>query len=203
MNHYFIRNNAWFYDSSWLLRDASSMSTGTNNNKFANLDRDLVATSGEKMVPLSSRARRDAYVDSYFGAPCVQNKLALNDVEATTLLLRYAILTLHESAVKSLRRRRRSPTSLPSVVSSRWRQGGRAEVARGHGREDDLACTKSTKLNFAPLAYAIYEPWLYAGRDGGTWGLSSPMAFSGTLTIIRSRPGANSLTRVYRCPGRC
>lgn len=33
--------------------------------------------------------------------------------------------------------------------------------------------------------------------------LSSPMAFSGTLTIIRSRPGANSLTRVYRCPGRC
>lgn len=28
-------------------------------------------------------------------------------------------------------------------------------------REDDLACTKSTKLNFAPLAHAIYEPWLY------------------------------------------
>lgn len=41
----------------------------------------------------------------------------------------------------------------------------------------------------------IFRP----GRDAR----SSPIAFSGTLTIIRSRPGANSLTRVYRCPGRC
>lgn len=53
-----------------------------------------------------------------------QNKLALNDVEASTLLLRYAIPTLHESALKSLRRRRRPPP--PSSVSSRSRQGGRA-----------------------------------------------------------------------------
>lgn len=90
------------------------------------------------------------YVDSYFGAPCAelceatQNKLALNDVEATTLLLRYAILTLHESAVKSLRRRRRSPTTLPSSFrrdedredARRWdaraREGGRFGVYKKH-----------------------------------------------------------------------
>lgn len=94
----------------------------TNNNKFAS----LVSLDCDPMGPGVKNGRcRDAYVNGYFGAPCTelceatQNKLVLNDVEATTMLLRYAILTLHESSVKSLRRRRRSPTSLPSVVSSR------------------------------------------------------------------------------------
>lgn len=55
-----------------------------------------------------------------------------------------------------------SPAFRPLLA---FRRDEDREDARG--RVDDLACTKSTKLNFAPLAHAIYEPWLYDGRDGG------------------------------------
>lgn len=60
---------------------------------------------------------------------------------------------------------------------------------------------KKHKIKFrSPRARNIRALVIFrAGRDAR----SSPMAFSGTLTIIRFRPGANSLTRVYRCPGRC
>lgn len=103
------------------------------------------------MSPGVKNARcRDAYVNGYFGAPCefaelceaTQNKLVLNDVEATTVLLRYAILTLHESAVKSLRRRRRSVAlaHLPALgrfvamKTGRTRGGGVRAQARRRGR---------------------------------------------------------------------
>lgn len=69
-------------------------------------------------------------------------------------------------------------------VSSRWRrntcrekeresarQGDSKRARKGSGgrersgRDNDLACTKSTKLNFGPLAHAIYEPWyILAGK---------------------------------------
>lgn len=67
--------------------------------------------------------------------------------------------------------------------------------------------TKSTKLNFAPSRSRNIRNVRRAVAPGGfarrmLWSgrMRPPMAFSGTLTIVWSRPEANSLTRYLPMP---